>query len=177
MPRLTPTAQRAFGLHAGRRITALACLALGLLAMTPASHASEPSTRTELHVSSDGKLDLSPWKGQVVYVDFFASWCGPCKQSFPWMMDVQQRFKDKGFVVLGINVDKDKELADKFLKQFRPTFPIVFDSEGRLAEQMKVEGMPSSLIFDRDGKVRFVHTGFRIDERLVLEDELRSLLH
>jgi len=145
--------------------------------MGATSRASEPVRPTELHLSSDGTLDLSAWKGQVVYLDFFASWCGPCRQSFPWMMDVQQRFKDRGFVVLAVNVDKDHELAAKFIKQFRPSFPIFFDSDGRLAEQMKVEGMPSSLIFDRTGKVRFAHTGFRLDQHLVLEDELASLLH
>ncbi len=148
-------------------------IALGLSVAATHSQAAGP-TAQEQH--AEGQLDLSAWKGKVVYLDFWASWCGPCRQSFPWMISLQRRYADQGFVVVGVNVDKDRELANKFLDQFHASFPIIFDSTGHLAEQFKIPGMPSSVIFDRDGAVRFVHSGFRSEQTAVLESELKSLL-
>ncbi|HET8694068.1 MAG TPA: TlpA disulfide reductase family protein [Aquabacterium sp.] len=153
----------------------LAVISASLLA-GPALAASAATPAVSLHVTPQGQLDLSDWKDKVVYVDFWASWCGPCKQSFPWMIDAQNRFAKRGFVVVGVNVDKDPELAARFLKQFNPPFPIAYDPDGLLADKMKVAGMPTSMIFDRHGKVRFVHTGFRQEERSELENEINTLL-
>ena len=121
-------------------------------------------------------LDLSAFKGQVVYVDFWASWCAPCRQSFPWMQAMKEAYGSQGLNVVAVNVDASRADAEKFLQQFHPNFDIRFDPEGSLAEKFKVEGMPTSVVVDRHGVVRYTHIGFRPDDRATLENQLRSLL-
>ena len=121
-------------------------------------------------------LGLDSLRGRVVYVDFWASWCGPCRESFPWMSDIQKRYGDRGLVVIGVNLDHDPQLATDFVSAYRPPFRIVFDKEARLAEEFHVVGMPASYIIDRNGKTRFRHVGFRTAEREEFEHELQALL-
>lgn len=121
-------------------------------------------------------LNLDQYKGKVVYVDFWASWCGPCRESFPWMKKMQQQYGKDGLVIIAVNVDQDKKLADKFLSEFKPEFSVLFDKDGKLAEDFKVSSMPSSYVLDRDGKPRFKHKGFHLDKQSQYETELNSLL-
>jgi thiol-disulfide isomerase/thioredoxin len=121
-------------------------------------------------------LNLQAYHGKVVYVDFWASWCGPCKQSFPWMKAMHEKYGKDGLVILAINVDQEKKLADTFLKEFSPAFPVVFDSTGTLASQFKVQTMPSSYLLDRNGKPRFKHLGFHDNKRALYEKEIHDLL-
>ncbi len=121
-------------------------------------------------------LDLGRYKGKVVLLDFWASWCAPCKESFPWMQQIQNEFADRGLVVIAVNVDHERRLAEQFLRAQRPAFPVVFDPRGELAEHFQVSGMPSSFYIDRGGKVRYAHTGFRNGERKDAEREIAALL-
>jgi len=121
-------------------------------------------------------LNLDQYKGKVVYVDFWASWCGPCRESFPWMKKMQQQYGKDGLVIIAVNVDQDKKLADKFLTEFKPEFSVLFDKDGKLAEDFKVSSMPSSYVLDREGKPRFKHKGFHLDKQSQYETELNSLL-
>jgi cytochrome c biogenesis protein CcmG/thiol:disulfide interchange protein DsbE len=121
-------------------------------------------------------LDLDRYKGKVVLVDFWASWCAPCKESFPWMQEILRRYSERGLVVVAINVDRDRRLAEQFLDAQNPAFPIVFDPQARLAERFKVSGMPASFYIDRSGAVRYRHIGFRANEREDAERELAALL-
>jgi len=121
-------------------------------------------------------LDLDRYKGKVVLVDFWASWCAPCKESFPWMQQIMSRYSERGLVVVAINVDRDRHLAEQFLNAQNPAFPIVFDPQARLAERFKVSGMPASFYIDRSGAVRYAHIGFRANERDDAERELATLL-
>ena len=121
-------------------------------------------------------LNLDNYKGKVVYIDFWASWCGPCRESFPWMKKMQQQYGKDGLVIIAINVDQDKKLADKFLSEFKPEFNVLFDKDGKLAEDFKVSSMPSSYVLDREGKPRFKHKGFHADKQSQYETELNSLL-
>ena len=121
-------------------------------------------------------LNLDSYKGKVVYVDFWASWCGPCRESFPWMKKMQQQYGKDGLVIIAVNVDQDKKLADKFLSEFKPEFNVLFDKDGKLAEDFKVSSMPSSYVLDREGKPRFKHKGFHLDKQSQYETELNSLL-
>lgn len=121
-------------------------------------------------------LNLDQYKGKVVYVDFWASWCGPCRESFPWMKKMQQQYGKDGLVIIAVNVDQDKKLADKFLSEFKPEFNVLFDKDGKLAEDFKVSSMPSSYVLDREGKPRFKHKGFHLDKQSQYETELNSLL-
>jgi cytochrome c biogenesis protein CcmG, thiol:disulfide interchange protein DsbE len=125
---------------------------------------------------ADARLDLNAFQGRVVYLDFWASWCGPCRQSFPWMEVLKDTYGPQGLEIVAVNLDRDRADADKFLQQFHPTFDLRFDPEGDLAERFKVQGMPSSMLIDRHGVTRFTHVGFRpVDVRLY-EAQVRELL-
>jgi cytochrome c biogenesis protein CcmG/thiol:disulfide interchange protein DsbE len=121
-------------------------------------------------------LDPLGIPGRVLYLDFWASWCGPCRQSFPWMESMKETYEAQGFDVLAVNLDANRADADKFLREFRPSFPVRYDPAGDLAVSFKVKSMPSSVFIDRHGVVRYSHVGFRpIDER-AYEAQLRELL-
>ena len=105
-------------------------------------------------------LDLSAYKGKVVYLDFWASWCTPCRQSFPWMNDLEATYGKEGLVVIAINVDHDHGLAEDFLQDNSANFKILFDPNGRIASQFNFHDMPTSYLIGRDGKIRYVHSGF-----------------
>lgn len=122
------------------------------------------------------KAQLNKYQGQVIYLDFWASWCVPCRKSFPWMVEMQNKYKKDGFTVISINVDADKTLADSFLKTTPNNFPVIYDPQGDLAKEFKLKGMPSSYIFDRSGKIVKAHTGFFSHKKSEYEQELASLI-
>jgi cytochrome c biogenesis protein CcmG, thiol:disulfide interchange protein DsbE len=127
-------------------------------------------------VQAASSLDLTSLRGRVVYLDFWASWCGPCKQSFPWMETMKRTYGIQGLEIVAVDLDLDRADADKFLKQFHPTFDVRFDPRGELAELYKVQGMPSSVLIDRQGVTRFTHMGFRPVDGAIYEAQLRELL-
>lgn len=122
------------------------------------------------------ELNLDKYSGQVVYVDFWASWCIPCKKSFPWMNEMHQKYKDQGLKIIAINVDEDSADADKFLADTPAEFTILRDPEGKLAEQFKLVGMPTSLLFDTQGKLVSRHVGFKKGEIEGYEADFKKLL-
>jgi len=103
-------------------------------------------------------------KDKVVYVDFWASWCGPCRYSFPWMKEMYDRYHSEGFEIVAVNVDKDHDAAMKFLENNGADFPIIYDSTGNLAKQYGLEAMPTSFVYDRSGHLVSQHLGFRQEE-------------
>jgi thiol-disulfide isomerase/thioredoxin len=111
---------------------------------------------------SDYKLDgkVPDIKNKIVLVDFWASWCGPCKQSFPTLDELQKKFGPQGFVVVAVSVEEKKSDMDDFLKQHPVTFATVRDAGQKLVEKTEVSAMPSSFLIDTTGKVRFAHTGY-----------------
>ena len=115
-------------------------------------------------------------EGSILVVDFWASWCAPCKASFPSLSALHTEFKDRGVVVLGVSVDEKKGAYEQFLKRTKPSFPTLRDSSHLLAGAVKVPTMPSSFIVDRTGKVRFVHAGFHADTTERLRKEITLLL-
>lgn len=119
---------------------------------------------------------LADLKGQVVYVDFWASWCAPCKQSFPWMNEMQAKYGPRGFSVIGVTVDQKREDTDKFLASTPAKFNIAYDPEGKVAGLYKPKGMPTSYLIGADGKVRAIHVGFREADREALEREIQAAL-
>lgn len=126
--------------------------------------------------TNSGEVSLASLKGKVVYLDFWASWCTPCRKSFPWMDELQKRHKDEGLVVLAVNLDKKTEYIDKFLGSMKPSFTIAFDPEGKVADKYELRGMPTSYIIDRKGQLRERHLGFREKDKQALEDEIQKLL-
>ena len=119
---------------------------------------------------------LHALQGQVVYIDFWASWCGPCRKSFPWMNDIQNRYRSKGLKIIAVNVDSDSQLARAFLQEHPAKFDIAYDAKGQLASQFGVSVMPSSYLIDRQGKVVFVHKGFLEKDTAELERRIQSVL-
>ena len=111
-------------------------------------------------VLAAASLDLAKYRGKVVYVDFWASWCGPCKLSFPFMQQLAARYPAGDLAVITVNVDRQRAAADRFMQQVRSSLPVVYDAAGDLAQAWKVADMPTSLVFDRKGAMRFRHQGF-----------------
>jgi thiol-disulfide isomerase/thioredoxin len=119
---------------------------------------------------------LKQFAGKVVYVDFWASWCAPCRTSFPLLNQLQKKLKAQGFEVVAINLDEEKANADKFLLDFPVDFTVLRDSKGEWADQFIVESMPTSFIIDKKGIVQHIHHGFSSDDVNGLEEKISDLL-
>ena len=126
--------------------------------------------------TANGEVNLASLKGKVVYLDFWASWCKPCKKSFPWMTEMKKTYKDEGFEVLAINLDKNRKLAEKFLNGMQVNFIVAFDEVGTSATDFKLIGMPSSYMIGRDGKLYASHIGFRDKDKVNMEAAIKKLL-
>ena len=121
-------------------------------------------------------LPLAALRGKVVYLDYWASWCAPCRHSFPWMEQMQERYGERGFVVLAVNVDRDRAEAQRFLAVSPAKFRIAYDPNGDTARLMNIKGMPSSFLIGRDGAIISSHIGFRDTDRGPREAEIKTLL-
>lgn len=113
--------------------------------------------------------------GQVLYVDFWASWCGPCRVSLPAMNQLYREFREQGFTVVAVNVDKNPADGRDFLKKHPVNYPVVKD-DGSLPRQFGVKGMPTAYLIDRNGTVRSVHEGFRPGDKEKLRAQIMHLL-
>jgi thiol-disulfide isomerase/thioredoxin len=113
----------------------------------------------------EGKLPDS-LKGQVVLLDFWASWCAPCKSSFPAMEELNAKYRDKGLTIVAVSVDEKPENMQQFLKALKISFTVVRDAQQKLVSAADVPTMPTSFLIDRSGKIRFVHAGFERDETM-----------
>ncbi len=162
------------------KIKVLAALAVSLLVSLPApalaTDAGQPAPSLALPDAQGGMVTLDKLRGQVVYVDFWASWCAPCRRSFPWMNEMQQKYGGKGLAIIAVNVDKKRADADKFLAQLPASFPVVFDEAGTSPAAFGVKGMPSSYLIDARGNVVLVERGFLEGSRGELEERIKALL-
>jgi cytochrome c biogenesis protein CcmG/thiol:disulfide interchange protein DsbE len=145
--------------------------AWGLEAGAPLPALAAPSLEDPARVVS-----LAATKGEVVYVDFWASWCGPCRQSMPLLESMQEKHGKRGFRVIGVNKDVSVADARRFLRQVPVSFTLVHDGGDKLAQAFDVKAMPSGYLVDRRGVVRYVHRGFTSASEAALEREVSSLL-
>lgn len=122
------------------------------------------------------QLDLGSYRGKVVYLDFWASWCKPCRKSFPWMNELLARYPAEKFTVITVNLDAESDSMHRFLDKVRADFDIFHDPSGRIAEEFEIEGMPTSYLIDTDGKVVKKHIGFYTKEIDKYEREIEELL-
>ncbi len=155
----------------------IGAMILGAVAIS-AAHAAEPAPAPDfaLPAMDGGELRLSELKGQVVMINFWATWCGPCRQEMPLLQQLQVKYEPLGFTLVGINVEPESAGARTWLEKVPVTFPILFDRQNQVAERFGVQGMPSSVFVDRSGKVRYVHRGYQPGDESKYADMIRSLV-
>jgi len=140
------------------------------------THQSFAGQNSQAKVLNNFEKLISDHQGKIIYLDFWASWCGPCRKSFPWLNDMQEKYQQHGLVVISVNVDNDKALAEEFLAQVPAKFKVFYDPKGQVARKFKLKGMPSSYIIDRSGKVVSTHVGFSDSKKPEYEKALLQLL-
>lgn len=127
--------------------------------------------------SNTGKnIRLSDLKGKVVMINFWASWCGPCRQEFPLLDDMYKRYQPAGFELLGVNIEPKKKDADKLLKQIPVTFPILYDTEQKVSEMYDVSAMPTTILIDKNGKMRYLAKGYKPGYEKDYKEQVKALL-
>ena len=132
---------------------------------------------TSSSISDKQVLDVANLKGKVVYMDFWASWCPPCKTSFPSLDRLYHEFKDQGFEVVAINLDEEKSDAEEFLQNNPVNFSIGYDGEGKCPRSFDVKAMPTSFIIDKKGIIREIHLGFDQDTPNKIRSTILTLLN
>src|SRR3984957_13968658 len=121
-------------------------------------------------------IDLAQYKGQVVMINFWASWCVPCRQEMPLLESIYKKYKPLGFTLIGVNVEPDQKEAENFLKQTPVSFPVLFDAKSKVSGLYNVEGMPTTVFIDRKGNVRMLHESYKPGDENLYLDQIRSLI-
>ena len=155
-------------------------LALALVFVLPAFAASSSGPAPAFQLSGRGgkAVDLAALKGQVVMINFWATWCGPCRQEMPLLEDIYKKYKPMGFTMLAVNVEPDSKAAEAWLgKLAKPvSFPVAFDTESKVSKMYKVAGMPSTVFVDRKGNIRVMHKGYKPGDENFYLTQIRSML-
>jgi len=150
---------------------------LGLLFSTLVQAQSLTEQQWAVQLSNgQSSIPLAQYKGKVLWIDFWASWCAPCRASFPWMNTMQEKYGDYGFKVVAINVDENSADAVQFLRQHPASFSVFFDPNGQAPALFNVQGMPTSILVDRKGNIHFIHIGFEPSQKAALEDKIQSVI-
>ncbi len=160
-----------------RIFSSIFLLSIYLLASTAmAEEISGPAPNFTLKSRSGENLKLSEYRGEVVMINFWASWCGPCRQEMPLLEQLYTRYSPLGFTILGINVEEDSKLAEKLLEEIPVNFPILFDTENAVSEKYNVVAMPSTIMVDRDGNMRYLHLGYMPGYEVDYEKQIKELI-
>lgn len=156
----------------------ICALTVGLACLAPANGtiSSAAAPTFNLPGKSGEAIDLAKLKGQVVMLNFWASWCGPCRTEMPLMDQIYKKYSAAGFTMLGVNVDTDSTDAQKFLSQVPVSFPIAFDRDNKVSKLYAVNAMPSSVFIDRKGNVRSLHRGYKPGDEAEYLAQIRALL-
>lgn len=150
----------------------LVTLAGSAAAVTLEDHAPDFTLK-----SLDGaNLRLEEYRGQVVLINFWASWCGPCRQEMPLLDRLHQRYVDTGFAVLGVNVEGDARPAQDLIDKIPVSFPVLIDEGQTVSELYKLEAMPSTVVVDRDGVVRYIHRGYKPGDEAKYVEVVKALI-
>ena len=151
-------------------------LLAGVILSASAAELLGPAPDFTLPARDGGQVALSELEGQVVLLNFWATWCGPCRQEMPHLEALYERYRDLGFTLLGVNVEEDSSGADKFLKETPVTFPILFDPKSQVSKSYDVIAMPSTVLIDRAGNMRFIHHGYQPGYENEYQTQIRALL-
>jgi len=156
------------------RIAAVvAALALALPAL---ADPSGPAPQFTLASKAGTDVSLSQYKGQVVMINFWASWCGPCRQEMPLLESIYKKYNRMGFTMIGVNVEPDSKAANEWLKATPVSFPILYDRDSKVSKLYNVAGMPSTVIIDRNGNLRKLHRGYEPGDENEYLDSIRALI-
>lgn len=164
-----------------RRLAAgLAAAGLALASALPAAGAGvalqEQAPDFTLKSLEGSNLRLEEYRGDVVLINFWASWCGPCRQEMPVLDKLHHRYEDAGFAVLGVNVEGEVAPAQKIVDKTNVTFPILIDEGQSVSERYALEAMPSTVVVDRDGKVRYIHLGYKPGDEAKYVEVVKALI-
>ncbi|MFK8048501.1 MAG: TlpA family protein disulfide reductase [Halioglobus sp.] len=154
----------------------LLVLLLTTAPLTFAAVSSGPAGNFTLKSASGENVKLSEFRGQVVLINFWASWCGPCRQEMPHLDAIHKKYEPLGFTVFGVNVEQDREMADKILRDIPVTFPILFDDDNTVSKLYDVDAMPVTVLVDRNGQVRYMHKGYKPGYEVEYEKQVRALV-
>jgi peroxiredoxin len=144
--------------------------------MATALDASGQAANFTLKSAAGENVRLSEYRGQVVLINFWASWCGPCRQEMPELDNIHRKYADLGFTVFGVNVEQDRAMADKVLRDIPVSFPILFDDANRVSELYGVDAMPVTVLVDRRGEIRYLHRGYKPGYEDQYEAQVRALV-
>jgi len=136
----------------------------------------QPAPDFALKSSTGENLRLSEYRGDVVMINFWATWCGPCRQEMPLLDELYNRYERVGFNLLGVNIDDDSRRAMQMIDELGVDFPVLFDSRKEVSEMYDVATMPVTVLVDREGTVRYVHQGYKAGDEDTYLDKVRSLL-
>lgn len=153
-----------------------ACLLLGLVGPAHADDMNTPAPDFTLASAAGENLRLEDYRGQVVMLNFWASWCGPCRQEMPLMNEIHDEYQHLGFTVLAVNVDENVADAERFLNAVPVDFPILYDRGGKVSELYQVDAMPTTVMIDRDGQRRFLHRGYQSGYEDDYRQQVRQLV-
>ncbi len=157
----------------------LAGLALTVLAMSSLAASDltgKPAPDFALKSSTGANLRLSEYRGDVVMINFWATWCGPCRQEMPLLDQLYSRYQRVGFSLLGVNIDDDSSRAMDMIRELGVSFPVLFDARKEVSKLYDVDAMPVTVLVDREGNVRHVHKGYKPGYEEMYLDQIRSLL-
>ena len=154
-------------------LASLACTSLHSLA---AVTAQAPAPDFTLRSTEGRNLRLQEQRGQVVLINFWASWCGPCKQEMPHLNRLHDKYRSAGFVMLGVNIDDDAKLGAATATRWGIRFPVLLDADKAVARQYDLGAMPATVLVDRDGRVRYLHRGYREGTEEAYERQIRELV-
>jgi len=163
-----------------KTIKQLLTICLITISLSSALHAAEtskekaPDFTLKSYAGSNQKL--SEFRGQVVLLNFWASWCGPCRQEMPLLNNLYKKYKKLGFTVLGVNVEEDSNKARQIVKDVAIKFPVLFDTQNKVSELYKVSAMPSTVIIDRSGNMRYLHKGYKPGDMASYKKWVKNLI-
>jgi thiol-disulfide isomerase/thioredoxin len=155
-----------------RALLLAALVSVPALAVAP----SGPAPQFRLDSLAGSPVALEQFKGQVVMINFWASWCGPCRQEMPILEKLHAKYKPMGFTMIGVNVEPDSQLAVDWLKSTPVSFPILFDKKSEVSKLYHVAGMPATVIVDRKGNLRWLHHGYKPGDENAYLDQIRALV-
>ena len=151
-------------------------LTIGSISAMAKPLSGEESPDFTLKSRDGGNIKLSEQRGNIVLVNFWASWCGPCRQELPAFEALYQEYQDLGVEILAVNVDDEAEKAKVLLQDIEVSFPVLFDTSGEVSQLYDVSAMPTTVIVDRDGNVRLLHPGYRKGDETKYEKAIKMLM-